>query len=143
MKTYWHMAGALALLAMGWRRSPSTIRSQLGAAGLVAVIFVSPLCAMGSALFSIRAVHHLLLTLALAPLLKTAPLQAIARLHAVVGASALSPDELGRPRDAASADRLRGVMESFLDVVDEPVVRAITATDSLAAYLALVDAVAG
>ena len=47
--------------------------------------------------------------LALAPLLKTAPLQAIARLHAVVGAAALAPDELGRPRDAASADRLRGV----------------------------------
>ena len=52
--------------------------------------------------------------LALAPLLKTAPLQAIARLHTVVASSALPPDQLGRPRDAASADRLRGVAELLL-----------------------------
>ena len=58
--------------------------------------------------------------LALAPLLKTAPLQAIARLHAVVGAAALAPDELGRPRDAASADRLRGVAELLLSGSEAP-----------------------
>ena len=58
--------------------------------------------------------------LALAPLLKTAPLQAIARLHAVVGSAALSADELGRPRDAASADRLRGVAELLLSDTAAP-----------------------
>ncbi|QBX55099.1 oxidoreductase [Nocardioides seonyuensis] len=58
--------------------------------------------------------------LGLAPLLKTAPLQAIARLHAVVGSSSLAPDELGRPRDAASADRLRGVSELLLSDTSAP-----------------------
>ena len=58
--------------------------------------------------------------LALAPLLKTAPLQAIARLHAVVASAALAPDELGRPRDAASADRLRGVSELLLSGTEAP-----------------------
>ena len=41
--------------------------------------------------------------LALAPLLKTAPLQAIARLHSDVAAGSLPQDSLGRPRDEASA----------------------------------------
>ncbi len=58
--------------------------------------------------------------LALAPLLKTAPLQAIARLHAVAGSAALDPDQLGRPRDAASADRLRGVAELLLSGTEAP-----------------------
>jgi Fic family protein len=58
--------------------------------------------------------------LALAPLLKTAPLQAIARLHAVVGSGALDPEQLGRPRDAASADRLRGVAELLLSGTEAP-----------------------
>ena len=58
--------------------------------------------------------------LALAPLLRTAPLQAIARLHTVVASSALSDDELGRPRDAASADRLRGVSELLLSGTSAP-----------------------
>jgi hypothetical protein len=58
--------------------------------------------------------------LALAPLLKTAPLQAIARLHSVVAASSLPPDALGRPRDAASADRLRGVSEMLLSPTAAP-----------------------
>lgn len=58
--------------------------------------------------------------LALSPLLKTAPLQAIARLHAVVGGSVLSADELGRPRDAVAADRLRGVAELLLSGTAAP-----------------------
>lgn len=58
--------------------------------------------------------------LALAPLLKTAPLQAIARLHAVAGSGALDPEQLGRPRDAASADRLRGVAELLLSGTEAP-----------------------
>lgn len=58
--------------------------------------------------------------LALAPLLRTAPLQAIARLHAVVAATALPPEQLGRPRDAASADRLRGVAELLVGGTQAP-----------------------
>ncbi len=45
--------------------------------------------------------------LALVPTLRTAPLQALARLHAVAASGSLDPERLGRPRDAASADRLR------------------------------------
>ncbi|WP_246210344.1 hypothetical protein [Nocardioides piscis] len=58
--------------------------------------------------------------LGLAPLLKTAPLQAIARLHSLVAAGAVPDDELGRPRDAASADRLRGVAELLLSGTTAP-----------------------
>ena len=58
--------------------------------------------------------------LALAPLLRTAPLQAIARLHAVVAAGSLPSESLGRPRDAASADRLRGVSELLLSATTAP-----------------------
>jgi hypothetical protein len=58
--------------------------------------------------------------LALAPLLKTSPLQAIARLHSVVAAGSLPQDSLGRPRDEASADRLRGVSEMLLSGTAAP-----------------------
>ena len=58
--------------------------------------------------------------LALAPLLRTAPLQAVARLHAVAAATSLPPDRLGRPRDAASADRLRGVAELLVGGTQAP-----------------------
>ena len=58
--------------------------------------------------------------LALAPLLRTAPLQAIARLHAVVAGGSVPDDALGRPRDAASADRLRGVSELLLSGTTAP-----------------------
>jgi hypothetical protein len=58
--------------------------------------------------------------LGLAPLMKTAPLQAIARIHAVAGSATVPPDELGRPRDAASADRLRGVAELVLAQTSAP-----------------------
>ncbi len=69
--------------------------------------------------------------LALAPLLKTAPLQAIARLHAVAGQGALSAEELGRPRDAASADRLQAVAQMLLASTGTPalVVAAIAHAD--------------
>lgn len=58
--------------------------------------------------------------LALAPLLKTAPLQAIARLHSVVAAGSVADDVLGRPRDATSADRLRGVADLLLSATSAP-----------------------
>lgn len=47
--------------------------------------------------------------LGLAPLLSQAPLQAFARMHALAARSALPADELGRPRDAESAARLREI----------------------------------
>ncbi len=73
--------------------------------------------------------------LAMAPLLKTAPLQAIARLHAVAGAAAVTPEELGRPRDAASADRLRGIAELLLAPTEAPalLVAAIVHADVVTA----------
>jgi alkanesulfonate monooxygenase SsuD/methylene tetrahydromethanopterin reductase-like flavin-dependent oxidoreductase (luciferase family) len=42
---------------------------------------------------------------------------------------------------APDADGLKAGLRSFIGAVDEPVVRAITASDSLAEYVALVDAV--
>ncbi|MFN3661873.1 cytochrome c oxidase assembly protein [Yoonia sp.] len=57
----------LALLAMTWvfRREPA----GLAAVGVLIVAFVSPLCALSSALFSARVVHHVLLLAVAAPLL--------------------------------------------------------------------------
>lgn len=48
--------------------------------------------------------------LALSPSLSRSPLQALARIHALA-AAALPEEQRGRPRDAASADRLRGIGE--------------------------------
>ncbi len=47
--------------------------------------------------------------LSLVPTLRQAPLQALARVHAVAGAASLPEVQLGRPRDGAAADRLRGL----------------------------------
>lgn len=58
--------------------------------------------------------------LGLAPLLRTAPLQALARIHAVAGAASLPAEELGRPRDAASAARLRDLAELVLAPTTAP-----------------------
>lgn len=44
-------------------------RTAMGALTIFAVLYVSPLCALGSALFSARVAHHLILVLLLAPLL--------------------------------------------------------------------------
>jgi putative membrane protein len=48
------------------------VRAGWGAIALMVLIFVSPLCAISSALFSARAVHHVLVIAALAPLLALA-----------------------------------------------------------------------
>jgi putative membrane protein len=47
-------------------------RSGLVAVGVLALVFVSPLCALSSALFSARVVHHVLLVAVAAPLLALA-----------------------------------------------------------------------
>jgi len=41
------------------------------------------------------------------PVLQRSPLQALARVHTLAAGADLGPDELGRPRDGASASRLR------------------------------------
>jgi hypothetical protein len=47
--------------------------------------------------------------LGLAPTLTRSPLQVLARLHTLAAAGSVDDAELGRPRDAASAERLQGV----------------------------------
>jgi hypothetical protein len=58
--------------------------------------------------------------LSLAPLMKQAPMQALARLHTVAATGSLATEELGRPRDAASAQRLRGVTDLLLADTEAP-----------------------
>jgi putative membrane protein len=68
-------------------------RAGSAALVLMVVIFVSPLCALSSALFSARVLHHVLLIAAVAPLLAVAfplrrglvlPLSALVGIHAVI-----------------------------------------------------------
>jgi putative membrane protein len=61
---------ALALAVV--RSRSSDTRAGWGAIVLMLVIFVSPLCALSSALFSVRVLHHVLLIAAVAPLLAQA-----------------------------------------------------------------------
>lgn len=65
------LAGLVLLGMIGWRLSDHRGRFAL-AWGLVAVLFVSPLCAASIALFSARVGQHVLLTLVAAPLLAAA-----------------------------------------------------------------------
>ena len=62
------MAGVALLL---WRSADAASgrRMAVGAAALSLLLFVSPLCALSSALFSARVTHHVLLVAVLAPLL--------------------------------------------------------------------------
>ena len=50
-------------------RTPQTTGGFWGAWALALLLFVSPFCALTSALFSARVVHHLLLAIVLAPLI--------------------------------------------------------------------------
>ncbi|MBB3772676.1 putative membrane protein [Angulomicrobium tetraedrale] len=61
---------ALAVALAGGRSAHA--RAGWGALALMVVIFVSPLCALSSALFSARVLHHVLLIAAVAPLLALA-----------------------------------------------------------------------
>lgn len=65
----------VAIGAYAWRRSPADGRSATAASAallLFAVLYVSPLCSLSSALFLARVTHHVLLAVALAPLLMLA-----------------------------------------------------------------------
>lgn len=69
------LLAGLALFVVGiWvgRSQLRGPRSGLVAIAVLAVAFVSPLCALSSALFSARVVHHMLLVLVAAPLLAAA-----------------------------------------------------------------------
>jgi putative membrane protein len=88
------LLAALAMLAfaVSSRRS-SDARAGWAAIALMLVVFVSPLCALSSALFSARVLHHIILVAAVAPLLAKAfpqrrasrvPLPALVTAHAVI-----------------------------------------------------------
>ncbi|WP_244540235.1 cytochrome c oxidase assembly protein [Kaistia soli] len=86
--------GILALVGLLVARGPCADRRAGAAAlALMVFIFVSPLCALSSALFSARVLHHVLLIAAVAPLLAIAfpsrgwrspPLSLLVGLQAVV-----------------------------------------------------------
>ena len=66
------LAVLAALLIAGARFSRSTLRSQIGFVASMVILYVTPLCALGSALFVARSVHHLALAFVVAPLLVAA-----------------------------------------------------------------------
>jgi len=77
------LVGLAIVIALG---RVANARAGWCALALIAIIFVSPLCALSSALFSARVLHHVLLVAAVAPLLALAfpmrrlPLQPLAAL---------------------------------------------------------------
>jgi putative membrane protein len=85
---------ALALSYLMWgRRDGAGRMAMLGALAILFIAFVSPLCALASALFSARVFHHILLIAGAAPLLAIAlpwrsgpilPLTALVIGHAVI-----------------------------------------------------------
>jgi putative membrane protein len=80
---------AAACLAGGWLAGPRR-RAWLAAMAVLAVIFISPLCALASALFAARGVHHLALAVIAAPLIAYAlpPLRAPAAVAALAASTA-------------------------------------------------------
>ncbi len=58
--------------------------------------------------------------LALVPVVRRAPLQALARMHTVAARGTLPDEMLGRPRDGESASRLRGIAELMTAPTDAP-----------------------
>lgn len=67
---------AMLALAAAWlhwgRRDTAGRMALLGVLALIAVAFISPLCALASALFSARVFHHVILIAGIAPLLSIA-----------------------------------------------------------------------
>lgn len=88
------LIGILLVLAVAIGRGRSAdARAGWAAIALMGVVFISPLCALSSALFSARVLHHVLLIAAVAPLLALAfplprlaspPLALLVALNAVV-----------------------------------------------------------
>ena len=59
---------AVALI-ISLRLPPASRKPAIAFTGVFAILYISPFCALGSALFAARSVHHLLLILIAAPLL--------------------------------------------------------------------------
>jgi len=88
------LLAVLAALALVVARGRSAdARAGWGAIALMVAVFVSPLCALSSALFSARVLHHVLLVSAVAPLLAVAfpqrgaspvPLAMLVAVHAMM-----------------------------------------------------------
>ena len=83
----------VALAVVVGRGRAANARAGWAAIALMVLVFVSPLCALSSALFSARVLHHVLLIAAVAPLLALAfplrrlgspPLAVLVGVHAVV-----------------------------------------------------------
>src|SRR5690606_22619026 len=71
----WLIVALLALAWLGYSRFAKDVRSRRAlhaAMVLLVVAFISPLCALASALFSARVAHHVLLIAGAAPLLAIA-----------------------------------------------------------------------
>lgn len=66
------IAGIIVLLALGRVAGSGNLTKQVTTACVAAILFISPLCALGSALFAYRVAHHLVLALVLAPMLVAA-----------------------------------------------------------------------
>jgi putative membrane protein len=87
------IAALVALAVVVGRGGAANARAGWAAIALLALVFVSPLCALASALFSARVLHHVLLIAAVAPLLALAfplrrlgspPLATLVGAHAVI-----------------------------------------------------------
>ena len=63
----------LTLVILGFvaarRYAPRSRITHIAAVVVILILFVTPLCAMGSALFTVRTIHHVALALVLGPLL--------------------------------------------------------------------------
>lgn len=91
----WNFDPALLVVLLGatglavWRSNGAGRKAAMAAIAVVTIAFVSPLCALSSALFTARTLHHLLLVLAVAPLIALAlPIPRRARLISAVAAHA-------------------------------------------------------
>lgn len=109
---------ALAAVFVGWRLRGVRRGAGLAAIAVLFVGFVSPLCALSSALFAARTVHHVLLVAVAAPLLawampvrRVAPLALATAVQAVVFWSWHAP---GLYSAALSSDGLYWLMQVSL-----------------------------
>jgi putative membrane protein len=83
------MVLALSAAVVIWRTQGRSRALGLGAIVVLAVGFVSPLCALSSALFAARTVHHVLLVAVAAPLIAwTLPLRRVGPLALATAAQA-------------------------------------------------------
>lgn len=63
------IAAVIGCALLSWLRRDSTRTWQLSAIGLFALLYITPLCTLPSALFSARVVHHVVLSTVLAPMI--------------------------------------------------------------------------